>query len=249
MTSTTQRASCWALTINNPTDADEICIATAKQKGWKVDGQTERGENGTFHYQLMLRTPQVRFSAVKRAFPRAHIEVARNVAALASYVTKSATRVGTLPSASDMYPNLTAYWQLVYDYCESKNYLNHNEWLTELDHSDQLWWKEAPRDKNSILDEATRDIIKKGYFVESLAVNPATRAMWFRFKNQIMARCEQRSIRRQSDSQSYASESEKTDSVDVTQQDDSPRAFGFGRDCQDQEALLPTWEGDNSDDQ
>ena len=86
-----QRASVWSVTINNPTQTDEYNISEARQKGWKVEGQLERGEQGTEHYQLILRTPQVRFSAVKQVFPRAHIEVARNVGALTAYVHKEDT--------------------------------------------------------------------------------------------------------------------------------------------------------------
>lgn len=35
---TTLRASCWSLTINNPTAADEEQINLARQRGWKVEG-------------------------------------------------------------------------------------------------------------------------------------------------------------------------------------------------------------------
>jgi len=108
-----ERATCWSITINNPVKNDEEFIAAARQKGWKVDGQLEKGENGTPHYQLIVRTPQVRFSAVKKAFPRAHIEVARNPTALASYVKKSETREGELPKTESKYPSQSAYFKLV----------------------------------------------------------------------------------------------------------------------------------------
>lgn len=78
----TDRATAWSLTINNPTEADEENIQHARQKGWKVIGQLEQGENGTKHYQLLVKTPRIRFGGVKKEFPRAHVEVARNVAAL-----------------------------------------------------------------------------------------------------------------------------------------------------------------------
>lgn len=78
----TDRATAWSLTINNPTQADEESIQLARQKGWQVIGQLEEGENGTKHYQLLLKTSRIRFGGVKKLFPRAHIEVARNVAAL-----------------------------------------------------------------------------------------------------------------------------------------------------------------------
>ena len=93
--SSTSRSNIWSLTINNPTADDEECIQLARQKGWKVEGQKEVGKEGTPHYQLMLKTPQVRFSAVKKLFPRAHIEIARNATALAQYVTKKTQGQGT----------------------------------------------------------------------------------------------------------------------------------------------------------
>lgn len=98
----TDRGTCWSLTINNPTQDDEDAIHIARQKGWKVEGQKERGEQGTEHYQLMLRTPQVRFSAVKKQFPRAHIELARNPSALATYVSKEETRLQPLAQTNQM---------------------------------------------------------------------------------------------------------------------------------------------------
>ena len=108
------RATCWSITINNPTGADEENMALSRQKGWKVDGQLEVGKDGTPHYQLIVRTPQVRFSAVKKAFPRAHIEVARNPTALEQYVHKDDTKAGELNKQSEMYPSLSKFWDLFY---------------------------------------------------------------------------------------------------------------------------------------
>lgn len=77
------RSRYWSLTINNPTQEDEEAIALARQRGWKVEGQKEVGKEGTPHYQLCLDcSQQQRFSAVKKAFPRAHIEAAKSVVAL-----------------------------------------------------------------------------------------------------------------------------------------------------------------------
>ena len=61
------RATCWSITINNPLPADDENIARAKQRsGWKVEGQLEKGENGTPHYQLMVKTPQIRFDPLRK---------------------------------------------------------------------------------------------------------------------------------------------------------------------------------------
>lgn len=95
------RATAWSVTCNLKTiarDTVDACVAAARSLGWGVEGQLECGEEGTSHYQLLVRTPQVRFSAVKKVFPTAHIEIARNVAALKQYVHKEESRVETLKS-------------------------------------------------------------------------------------------------------------------------------------------------------
>lgn len=71
-----KRASCWSVTINNPTEDELKC----HHLGWSLQGQFEQGEEtGTRHFQGMLKTgQQVRFAAVKKVFPRGHIEPARN---------------------------------------------------------------------------------------------------------------------------------------------------------------------------
>lgn len=173
---TTQRATCWSVTINNPTEADEEAIARCRQSSWKVEGQLEKGEGGTLHYQLLVRTPQVRFSAVKKQFPRAHIEVARNQSALANYVTKEDTREAQLPTAQEMYPSLSKFWSLV---------------IHEIDSYDQTADlyndPHLPLDLTT-LDYATERLICKGYHVESTSVNPQVRASWKRFAKSIAYR-------------------------------------------------------------
>lgn len=182
----TARATSWSITINNPTKADEECIQLARQKsGWSVIGQLEKGENGTPHYQLMLKTPQVRFSAIKKAFPRAHIEIARNADALETYVQKDETRIGEIES-NEMYPSLSKLWDLFYDYkydWEFKIYYQFGgkeEWLAHF-------------------DEFICDAIERGYHVETMAVNPQIRSIVAKFMPAIFKRTE--NIRRQSDSQ------------------------------------------------
>lgn len=93
------RSTAWSVTCNLKTvkrDTVDSCIDTARSLGWGVEGQLEVGEEGTPHYQLMVKTPQVRFSAVKKVFPTAHIEPAKNHKALEQYVHKEDTRVESL---------------------------------------------------------------------------------------------------------------------------------------------------------
>ena len=161
------RATCWSITINNPIGVDEENMALARQKGWKVDGQLEVGKDGTPHYQLIVRTPQTRFAAVKKAFPRAHIEVARNPAALETYVHKVETKVGELSKQSDMYPSLSKFWDLFY------------QWFHETA-------AESERDQRLVVDNIVpkllernfeafvAEYIQRGYHIEGIACNPAT---------------------------------------------------------------------------
>lgn len=188
---TTDRASLWSLTINNPTQEDLEQIALARQKGWQVLGQAERGENGTLHYQIALKTPQVRFSAVKKQFPRGHIEVAKSVPALLRYVEKEATRVASLPTQQGKYPSLSKYWDLVFEYLNGLDkrgldYMELEEGRIRFYSEDRE--KQYRKNPLSMLDEATRDMIKRGYCVESIGANPTTRSQWNLFHDEILVR-------------------------------------------------------------
>lgn len=92
------KARNWSITINNPTAEDYAAIELLKArpfcKNWI--GQLEKGENGTEHIQGALKTDNVRFSQVKKALPRAHIEPAKNAIALRQYVQKEETRIAPL---------------------------------------------------------------------------------------------------------------------------------------------------------
>lgn len=173
MVSSTDRGTCWAITINNPIKADEENIALARQKGWKVDGQLEKGENGTLHYQLMVLTGQVRFSAVKKAFPRAHIELARNPEALSQYVHKEETRESKLSIESEMYPSYTRVSQFFAEACEE--YMDSHACLP----TERLL---------DIFDKMVDQKIREGYYLENIAVNPQIRSAIKKFGKAIYRR-------------------------------------------------------------
>ena len=185
----TDRHSTWSITINNPTPQDDECINLARQKGWKITGQQEVGENGTLHYQLMAETGQQRFSALKKAFPRAHIEPARRPQALKQYVTKEDTRVGQLSESQEHYPSLTKTWDLIYNL-----YNTHNKEGWNLCYEDECIFyrdrdqEELDADPMKWFDCAVAQLISKGYHVESLASNPQTRTAWKKFYKSILLR-------------------------------------------------------------
>lgn len=180
----TDRATTWSVTINNPNEGDEEAINLARQKGWKVEGQLEKGKEGTPHYQLMVKTPQTRFSTIKKHFPRAHIEVAHNVAALEQYVHKESTREGELPTASDMYPSLSKLWDLIYQYC-----VDNGIDIKRLRHRGECHL--------DTFDYAIRFLITQGYYVETLGSNPQNRSCWKNYGTELMKRSADRQTDRQ----------------------------------------------------
>lgn len=214
---TTQRGTAWSVTINNPTPSDDEEIALARQKGWKVEGQKEVGEGGTPHYQLLVRTPQVRFSAVKKAFSRAHIEPAKNVEALANYVVKEETRAGALPSTQDQYPSLSKLWNLMYIWLtESRGY----KFDVPSGSSDarvpcRVRFVECScrdfMEPLAVFDEFIKDMICAGYHVESIGVNPQTRSMWSNYWSAILFRELTAPTRRQPDRQTVVEEDVATE--------------------------------------
>lgn len=174
-----ERATCWSVTINNPTASDEDNIAKAKQKsGWKVSGQLEEGENGTRHYQLMVKTPQTRFSALKSAFPRAHIEVARNAKALAEYVVKEDTRIAELPKDNDKFPTMERFYDLFFSF-----------YTTERNNIDSVGI-ETPDNRLQTLDSFVAYQIEQGSFIESFGVNPQVRSSVKKYLPSIFKRCQ-----------------------------------------------------------
>lgn len=184
---TTKRSSVWSVTINNPTSGDEECLALARQMGWKVEGQLEKGEEGTPHYQLCVRTPQVRFSAVKKAFPRGHVEAARSAPALKRYVEKEEGRLAPLPTTQEMYPSLSKFWDLVVQHIDADNWYTIAVWqgLEE--------WNERKAGgplltPDLALTRAVNDLIADGYHIESLAVNPQVISAWRKYHKGLILR-------------------------------------------------------------
>lgn len=178
----TQRGTCWSVTINNPIKADEENISLARQKGWKVEGQLEKGDKGTTHYQLMVLTGQVRFSAVKKQFPRAHIELARNPEALAQYVKKEETREAELSEASELYPSYSKVSAFFAEECQ--------EYIYE--------YGSLPNEKLlEIFDTMVDKKIRQGYYLETIAVNPQIRSAIKKFGKAIFRRWSNRQTDRQ----------------------------------------------------
>lgn len=221
-----ERATCWSVTINNPTKSDDEWIAQARQKsGWRVYGQLEKGENGTPHYQLMVTTPQVRFSALKKAFPRAHIEIARDRRALEKYVNKEDTRVETLKVSQDKFPTHTTLMAWYGEYYDTYEKTLGHECFDPLE----------------CFDLMIRQKITQGYYCETLGVNPQIRSAIKNYGRSIAQR--ERVLRRQTDRQTVenivldkditnAAQDEEEQNDETGSQDDQASC------SQDDEALL-----------
>jgi len=188
-----RRATCWSVTINMNTTKRETAeewIHTVRSKGWRVSGQIEQAPTtGTLHYQLMVETPQTRFSAIKKAFPTAHIEICRNKAALSQYVEKADTRVAGLVQEDDKYPSIAKFWRLIYkfydveddsgwDMCDDQEVM-----FCDADKQARL-----EKDPLAFLDDVTSELIREGYVVDHIITNPAVRSFWKKFYAAILFR-------------------------------------------------------------
>lgn len=111
----TERSSHWSITINNPTEQDNVDIKNLQSLSWfkSFKSQMEEGKEGTKHIQGYLQTSQQRFSTIKKALPRGHIEVARNVKALVKYVEKIDTRFEERETVNKVIPTLFEFAERV----------------------------------------------------------------------------------------------------------------------------------------
>lgn len=94
-TNTTQRASIWIGTWNNPPMPAEDTLSSIHRMltASHTKGQLEKGESGTPHLQFIINLGiQVRLTALKKHYPTIHWEATRSKAA-EDYVVKEATRL------------------------------------------------------------------------------------------------------------------------------------------------------------
>lgn len=171
------RATCWSITINNPTDSDTNVQMPAR---WRLEGQYERGEeNGVLHLQAMLKTGQERFSAIKKVFPRAHILPARNVAALRQYVHKEDTRVAEFETKTSDIPNWYEYSNEIARRFDLKEYADRYRRLRD---KDLMNSEKHGQIRLDMVDEMVAQDIESGrQGIEWIAVNPNFRQAWKKF--------------------------------------------------------------------
>lgn len=185
------KACCWSITINNPTEEDHQQWAALSSIHWvkETKAQMEKGEEGTLHLQGMVRTQSVRFAALKKALPRAHIEAARQPAALAKYVAKEDTRVASLPTtktATQADIQTTILGVVLQD-------LYHSTGMDPLttDELELLTVNETIIKKHweVYLDQAVNILIYQGYYgVEFVVSNPQIRTAFKKYLPAILYR-------------------------------------------------------------
>lgn len=175
------RATCWSITINNPTPEER---KPALPAGWKLLGQMETGKEGTEHIQAMLKTPQVRFNAVKKVFPRAHIEAARNPKALAKYVEKEETRTGDRIAIASSIPTLFDYQEIIASKWDEWEFSR--RWQASVEAATVPNIDEVAM---CYLDSLVESDIQSGRRgAEFIAINPMWRASWKKFWRSIIKR-------------------------------------------------------------
>lgn len=211
------KSCCWSVTINNPTEEDKAQWASLAGLPWvrEVSGQLEKGQEGTLHIQGMLKTQSVRFSQVKKALPRAHIEAARSQAALAKYVTKQETRVApisTIRTATQSDVQKHCYRHVItqcYSLYQRKYGLALVDPLTLDDGELILEFSDViRRNWESYTDEAVRDLIKAGYYgIEYIMANPQVRMAFKKYLPEICYRYATQSPQNQPQAQGPTQES------------------------------------------
>lgn len=189
------KASCWSITINNPTQEDYAEIEALKAQPWckSWEGQLERGSEGTEHIQAMLRTERCRWGRVKTALTRAHVEAAKNQVALAQYVHKTDTRVAEMPTTASRFMNIQQFYSQLAPFLVNKIAEDLHESADDIrrvlrgstmirEHSDRVAeWKKQYK----VLDlvrECAGVLIEQGTCgLEYIVTNPATKTMFKEF--------------------------------------------------------------------
>lgn len=184
----------WFNTENSPSKekVDEY-IERARQAGYIINGQVEKAPTtGNLHYQLQVKTPWTRKSAVKKMLPTAWIEKTKKSVALQQYVKKEETRVAPLLDADDKYPTTNKLWELIYreyDVTEKHGW-DQNLWAEggEVQLFDEAAQRQLEKDPLAFFDQMMGKLIRRGYYVDIMACNPAIRSFWKKFWRDILYR-------------------------------------------------------------
>lgn len=192
---TTERASVWSVTYYSRVPMSDLSgqvvdiqhfAAVQRPPGWMLVGQIEQcPSTGRMHFQGMLRTPQVRFSAVKKELgDTVHIEVARDPKALQRYCSKEETRVATVETTS--VPNIWQYQNVIVQMWDEKEYQRRWDFAVE---NHRAVFPEPDDIALEYVDYLVAQDIEKGRRgAEFIAINPMWRSSWKKFWRSIIKR-------------------------------------------------------------
>lgn len=183
----------WIITLNNPTEEEKTSWKQIRLNHFVKEalGQIEVGENGTPHIQGYIRTDSVRFSQIKKLFPRAHIEGAKNAIAARQYCQKQETRVEDLPvteintSIHRAVYNETLKWFQVNLFDTAGNQVRWASPPTQ-EYANYIMLQQAswlePETREYIYDRAVSGLIRSGLkHIEFIAVNQITRSAFIKY--------------------------------------------------------------------
>lgn len=186
------RSTNWSVTAfydtpNTPSKSTrEYQIEDSRRKGWIVSGQVEKcPDTGSFHFQLSVKTPQVRARALMDAFPHAEVQVARNPSALDNYVHKEETRVEELKKVC-----IAITWSNVCD--------KFFDWIYQSD-VDELWKTRDYEKRLDLWDQFIDESIGQGIRCELIGVNPQYRSSIQKYWNGMCCQAQARRQDRQED--------------------------------------------------
>lgn len=202
------RSTNWSVTAfydtpNTPSKSTrEFQIEDARRKGWIVSGQVEKcPDTGSLHFQLSVKTPQVRARALMDAFPHAEVQVARNPTALDNYVHKEETRVEELKKVS-----IAITWSNVCD--------KFFDWIYQSD-VDELWKTRDYEKRLNLWDQFIDESIGHGIRCELIGVNPQYRSSIQKYWNGMCLQAQGRRQDRHEDRTSVDND-RQTDSQEVS---------------------------------
>lgn len=201
----TDRSTCWSLTEQVASREDAaVFMNQPVPPGWKLRGQLEEApQTGQLHLQLMLETPRIRFGTVKKQFPRAHIEVARDKHALTLYVAKPDTRVAKVDQ-----PPTPTIWEFNRMVADRINTSDFSIWILkqrnvsverhpDAIYVDREWfivgsnvWKSATSSEMMVyIDNVVSALIMEGVRgAEYMGVNPMFRSAWKTYGKALLER-------------------------------------------------------------
>lgn len=178
MSEMSESGTVWSITINNPNEEDREALKAWPSFVKELIGQDEVGENGTLHFQGMVKTKYtVKFSALKKWVSRAHIEKCRNSKALEQYVQKAETaventqvRMSESVSENKEYVIPSKFPRLVVK--KAKDYMTTLDWTIHGQWFDMYEAYEYKAFRDAVVNATIREMIKEGWHIELLAVNP-----------------------------------------------------------------------------